>query len=222
MDTTTLTIPELQAGFLLIMPLIERHGRVYFRHLKAEAKEEALCEMVALCWAWYLRLMQRGKDATQFPTVLADYAAKAVRCGRRLCGHEKAKDVLSPVARHRHHFEVERLAGSTQVPHEQLYGEVDGQRHLDAFEERLRDNTQTPVIDQVCFRQDFPSWLATHTDRHRRLIGDLMLGERTMDMARKYGLSPARISQLRGEFHRDWLAFCDDLPAHAHGTPAVV
>jgi len=37
----------------------------------------------------------------------------------------------------------------------------------------------------------------------------MLVGERTLDLARKHGLSPARVSQLRREFHRDWNQFTD-------------
>jgi hypothetical protein len=35
-----------------------------------------------------------------------------------------------------------------------------------------------------------------------------MAGDRTMDVAAKHGLSPARVSQLR-EFLEDWTRFCE-------------
>ena len=34
-----------------------------------------------------------------------------------------------------------------------------------------------------------------------------MTGERTLDVSRKHGLTPARISQLRRDFHDDWERF---------------
>jgi hypothetical protein len=37
-----------------------------------------------------------------------------------------------------------------------------------------------------------------------RVLDDLMLGERTLDVAGKHGLSPGRVSQLRRELHDDW------------------
>jgi hypothetical protein len=58
--------------------------------------------MVALLWHWHLRLAQRGKDVTRFPSALASFAARAVRSGRRVYGQEKDKDVLSPLAQTRH------------------------------------------------------------------------------------------------------------------------
>ena len=88
------------------------------------------------------------------------------------------------------------------------------------FLEALIDNTQTPPDEQAAFRIDFPAWIKTHSDRNRRLIEDLMLGERTFIVAAKYGLSAARISQLRREFQVDWLRFIAD-PAEAD-TPILV
>ena len=74
--------------------------------------------------------------------------------------------------------------------------------------EALADNTRSPVDEQAAFRIDFPSWLSTLSDRDRRVAEGLMLGERTLDVARWHGLSPARISQLRREFLGRWGAFC--------------
>jgi hypothetical protein len=39
-----------------------------------------------------------------------------------------------------------------------------------------------------------------------------MLGERTLDVAGKYGLSPGRVSQLRRQFHDDWRRYLSDPP----------
>ena len=61
----------------------------------------------------------------------------------------RAREVLSPVAQRKGGFRVEHLPASTHSPHEQLYATPRGQALLDAFEERLRDNTLTPVPDQV-------------------------------------------------------------------------
>jgi hypothetical protein len=83
-----------------------------------------------------------------------------------------------------------------------------GQRLHDAFEERLRDNMQTPVVEQVVFRIDFRDWLATLSGRNRQVVDDLMAGEGTGEVARKFGLSPGRVSQLRRQFEGDWGVFC--------------
>jgi hypothetical protein len=197
----------LGARFLVLLPRIELHARIYYRFLKSDHKEEAVAETVALAWHWFLRLTARGKDATQFVSALASYAARAVLSGRRLCGQLPASDVLSEVAQRRHGFTVQALPQSTRHPFQEVHTCVDGQRHIDAMEEMLHDNTVTPPPDQVVFRLDFRDWRRTRTCRDRRILDDLMVGERTSAVARKYGLTPSRVSQLRREFRADWEAF---------------
>jgi hypothetical protein len=200
---------QLHAEFLALLSTIETHGRVHFRHLKStEQKDDAIAEMVAISWKWFLRLKERGKDVAQFPSVLASFAAKAVRSGRRLCGQDSAKDVLSPRAQRLHGFGTSRLPEVSTLS-------------TNPLEEALQDNMQTPVPDQVAFRQDFPAWQRSRTDRDRRIIDDLMVGERTLAVADKYGLSPARVSQLRNEFHQDWQSFCEEDSADQSGAASL-
>jgi hypothetical protein len=195
------SLDALQAVFLdLVPPKVLSHGRVYFRHLRsAELKEEYIAEMVALCWAWHRRLAERGKDSTRFPTALATFAARAVRSGRRLAGMERTKDVLSPLAQQRKGFAVCKLPDCSTL---------DGS----PLDEALHDNTMSPPDQQAMFRIDFPAWRASRTERDRLVLDDLMLGERTLDVAGKHGLSPGRVSQLRREFHDDWEHFCAGPP----------
>jgi hypothetical protein len=192
---------------------MELHARVYFRGLRCPAHQaEAVAETLALCWQYFVRLVERGKDPLAFPTVLAAYAARHVKCGRRLCGLEHGKDVMSSLAQRRHGFAVEQLPASTATSFEERYTTGVGQRRQDAYEERLRDNTVTPVVEQVCFRLDFPAWLRTLTARERRLVRAMAQGERTLDLGRRFGLSAARVSQLRRELHNDWRHFLGEDP----------
>jgi hypothetical protein len=185
----------LHARFLSILPRIVTHGRVYFRHLRRADQEEAVQETVALCWKWFVRLAGRGKDAARFPSALASYAARAVRGGRRVCGQERGRDALSPLAQRRRGFAVGRLPDVSTLSDNPL-------------SEALADNTQTPPDEQCAFRLDFPAWRGSRAERDRRIIDELMRGERTRDVAGRHGLSPARVSQLRHEFHDDWARFC--------------
>jgi hypothetical protein len=198
---------RLQAAFLLILPQIETHARIWSRHLACPGlKEDFVSEAVALAWKSFLRLAERGRDATQFASALASLAVRAVRSGRRLCGQQRSRDAMSPSAQRRHGFLVEELL--PPAVHERLRHEPLGQRRQDAFEERLRDNAQTPVADQVVFRCDFPAWLLTLSRRDHRVVDELVAGEGTGDVARKFGLSPGRVSQLRRQFQGDWQRFC--------------
>ena len=207
----TPTSPHLHTAFLSILSRIETHARVSCRGLRCpHSREEFRAEVVALCWQWFVRLVEKGKDPLQFPMALAAYAARAVRSGRRLTGQERSKDALSPLAQRRHGFRVGPLPTSTRRPHDGFHG----RQAPDAFEERLRDNAVTPPPDAAAFRIDFPDWLRTRTDRDRRLIEGLMRDERTLDLASRHGLSPSRVSQLRREFKEDWRHFCGlDSPA---------
>jgi hypothetical protein len=195
-------LPRLRARFLAALARIERHARLAFRHVKCPVQqEEARAEAVALAWLWFVRLARRDIDAGAFVSALARYAARAVRSGRRLCGQEKAQDVLSPRAQRRCGFRVAALpVGSAVAGH--------------PYDEALQDNTQTPVPEQVSFRCDFPQWRRTRTRRDRRLMDALMRGERACDVARAFGLSAARVAQLRRAFHADWRRFTAD-PADA-------
>ena len=129
---SALSLHELQARFLSILPRIELHGRISFRHLRcADLRADAVAEMVGLAWKWHLRLAERGKDATQFPSTLATFAARAVKTGRRVCGCERSRDVLSPTAQQRHHFAVECLPDFSTLSGGPLVGGV-ARQHADA------------------------------------------------------------------------------------------
>ena len=199
---------RLAARFLLLLPRIETHARISFADVACPAtRADHVAETVALAWRWYVRLAQRGKDANDFPAAFAGRAAQAVRSGRRLCGQERAKDVLSPSARRRHGFAVEALPARTAAPVVELYARPGGQEAQDAFEERLRDNTVTPVPAQVAFRLDWPAFKRTLGRRDRALLDYLALGHGATGAARRFGLSVGRVSQLRGAWCRAWRRF---------------
>jgi hypothetical protein len=186
---------QLQTSFLAVLPRIETHARIYFRHLRCpHQREEAVAECLALCWLWFVRLVRRGKNPDAFITVLADFAARAVSSGRRVCGQEKVNEVLSLRAQRRHGFTVQRLHPCGSPPGS-------------PWEEAVQDNTQTPVVEQVIFRVEFPIWRSRRNKRDRRLIDRLLLGERTGTVAQAFDLSPGRVAQLRRQFHADWLRF---------------
>src|SRR5579859_1946459 len=155
---------SLHASFLLILPRIRTHGRVYFRSLDREKREELISEMMALCWRWFVRLAENGKDGSRFPSALATFSARAVRSGRRCAGQERARDVLSSFAQQRHGFTVGTLP-DRDTPASNLLIEA------------LADNTHTPPPEAAAFRCDFPAWRRTRTERDRRMIDELMVGE---------------------------------------------
>ena len=109
-QTATPSLTDLQVRFLEICERIETHARIYFRNVKCWVKRsDFVAETIALAWKWFRRLAQQGKDAREFASVLACYAARAVKCGRRVTKQLKAQDVLSEVAQQRHGFYVGKI-----------------------------------------------------------------------------------------------------------------
>jgi DNA-directed RNA polymerase specialized sigma24 family protein len=192
-------LAHLHTSFLaIVLPRVLSHGRVCFRGIRCpHRREDAIQDMIGKAWTWHLRLAEKGKDATAFPTVLACYAARAVRSGSRLVGQERANDVLSTVAQQRRHFFVGKLPDFETLTDHPVC-------------EALLDNTKSPPDETVGFKLDFMAWLASLTERDRSIIEDLMIGERALDVANKYRMSAARISQKRREFWWDWLVFLGD------------
>ncbi|MCI0458491.1 MAG: hypothetical protein L0Z62_16120, partial [Gemmataceae bacterium] len=165
----------LHAGYLALLPRLIEHGQISFRLVKCpQRKEEYLAEIQALGWKWYVRLIEQGKDPASFPSALATFLARAVSSGRRLCGQDRAKDVLSPRAQGLQGFTVATLP---------TYSTLDS----NPLEEALQDNTRSEVPEAVAFKLDFPCWRATRCRRDRRLMDRLMVGERTLDVARRFG-----------------------------------
>jgi hypothetical protein len=194
---TVSSLDQVLADFSAAQPRITRHARVFFRYVRCRHKKaDCISEVVALCWKWWLSLVGVGKNPKAFVSVLASYAARAVKSGRRLCGQLKSKDVLSELAQQRHGFYVGKLPDySTES--------------CNPLAEALTDNTRSDIPTQVHFRCDFPTWLKTRTQRDRRIIHDMLLNTRTKDLARKHRKSEGRISQLRREYHQDWCQFTD-------------
>jgi hypothetical protein len=210
-DVYAASINRLHRQFLAILPRIEKHARIHFRFLRClSTRDDAVAEVVAIAWRWFLHITEQGKDVNDFVTTLADFAVRHVRSGRRLCGQERAKDALSPRARRIKGFRVESLPTSTQRSYSTVFNDPRGQQMMDAFEERLQDNTITPPPDAAAFRIDYPTWLGQLGERHRTIAEDMALDFGTKELATRHKVSPGRISQLRRELHRDWMRFHGD------------
>lgn len=185
--------PSWQPGFLQMLPEIQRHLRGYFAHLGADAQEEALQEAVANCLVVYRRLFLQGRVALAYPSVLARFAVLQVRAGRRIGTTLNVRDVSSAYC---------QLAKGIRL------------QRLDAYCRRRRQwipaavtDPRAPVADQAALRVDLPSWLATLSRRNRRIAWNLACGATTSEVARQFGLSAGRVSQLRGELVRSWHDF---------------
>jgi len=182
-----------QERFVALLPMILNNVAPAFHKLRPEAKAEAVQEALANACVAYARLVERGKESLAFATVLARYAVAQVRTGRQVGGRINIRDVSSGYAQFRKQFRLERL---------DRYDPEQG-----CWQEAVVEDYKTPVPDQVSFRIDFPAWLSSLSRRDRKIAKNLADGQSTSEVARRFGLSLGRVSQLRREFERSWLAF---------------
>ncbi|MCH7687365.1 MAG: hypothetical protein IH899_11900 [Planctomycetes bacterium] len=175
--------PAWHPAFLEMLPAIQRHARISFRHLDAEAREDLVQEVIANSLVAFLRLFSLGKAELAYPSVLARYGVAQARDGRRVGGRLNANDVLSRYAQRRRGFEVEWI--DHMMP---------------------EDRSATPA-EVATARMDIRAWLETLTPRNREIASLLAVGESTGETAKRFGLSSGRISQLRGELCGSWGKF---------------
>jgi hypothetical protein len=168
-----------QAGFLKMLPILERYARNAFRGLRNEAREDAVCEAIANCLCAYHRLHERNEIHRAFASSLVRYAVARYHAGRRVGAAWRSRDVYSTQARQEVGFEIRSFEAT---------GEQNG-----AWLECVTDNRRTPVPDQAHFRLEFPRWLEAQTNRNRQIAETLALGHSTGEVARKLKLSPGRV-----------------------------
>jgi hypothetical protein len=126
------------AGFLAMLPAIQFNARIAFRHLKPEAREEAVAECLANALVAYTRLYALGKVDLAYPTVLARYAVAQVKDGRKVGGHLNICDVSSTYCQRQKRINVERLDHFDEE--ENVWQEA-----------VVQDTRMAPVPEIVCF-----------------------------------------------------------------------
>jgi hypothetical protein len=181
------------AGFLAMLPQILSAARFSFRHFHSDAREEAIQEVVANAAVACERLHSLGKADLAYPSVLARYGIAKTRAGYKTGSQLNCHDVHSRYARLKKGFKVESLQRLNP--------------RTGTWAELLVEDRRTPPPDQAAFRIDFPAWLARRSRRDRRVAASLARGDRTQEVAHRFGLSPARISQLRRELEHSWREF---------------
>jgi len=193
--------PRWHRVFLKMVPKIVRHAKFSFRHLRSEARQDFIQEVVANAFVAFEALVRRGKMSLAYPTVLARYAAAQIKDGRRVGASLNVHDVLSGYAQKHKGFKVERL---------DHYDVEDKGWHQILVE----DKTCGPA-DIARTRIDFGDWLGSIKRRDRRIAEFLALGNRTDDTARKFKVSEGRVSQLRRELGESWKKFTGEEDCNA-------
>jgi hypothetical protein len=197
---------DLQGEFEAMLPKITQYLASVFRFVRCvSTRNDRIAEGVALCWKWFIRMKQQGKEPSEFVTTMARYAARAVRVGRTLCGQQKSKDVLSLTAKIKYGVSVVQFAAKVFPEHKERPAPVPDEAVI--YEQHVSDDTQTPVPDQVAFRVDWPVFLETLTPRDRGIAAFLALGHQATEAAKEFSVSLPRISQVRKDWQRRWSEF---------------
>lgn len=183
----------LNQRFQDILPQIRNCAEFAFRRLKHADREDAIQDVIAQCYFTFGRMAREGGQDRVFPTVLARFAIRRYRSGRRASGTVTKQDSGLAI--------TERDDGD----------QVRGRSHCRSSRwwEFLVEDRRTPVPDQVSLRVDFPAWLSQLSLCQRRVAEMFVSGDRPVEVARAMRVSPARISQIRKGLREDWEKFHD-------------
>jgi hypothetical protein len=201
------TKPDSHAAFLAMLPAIRRTAQISFRKVRPELRSELIEEVVANSFVAYTRLAARGQADRALPSPLARFAIAQVRVGRRVGNHLRIRDVLSNYAQFQKGFQVERL---DQFDEEE-----------DCWQQILIEDKRATPADVAACRIDFAEWLRRLTARLRKIALALASGETTKGAAEQFGLSPARISQLREWLKKSWETFQGEAEIPGRPQPAA-
>lgn len=182
-----------QDRFLALLPSIRRHANLRFRTLSPELCEELVQETIVRALHDYVRLVERGKEHLAFAGPLARFAAAQVRQGRRVGGKLNIRDVSSEYCRTRKGVFLKSLDRADNAS--------------GRWQEALVEDRGSTPAEIAAARIDVCEWLKTLSRRSCRLAERLAMGETTSGAARIFGISAARVSQLRRELQDAWEAF---------------
>jgi hypothetical protein len=188
--------PVWHAAFEAMLPIIENHAKIAFRHLDPEAREEAVQETVCNACQAYARLVELGKTDVAYPGVLARLGVSQTRAGRKVAGKLNCRDVLSPYCQRKKNLVVERLHHHDSEE--------------DSWAEILVEDKHAGPAETAIIRVDFAAWLQCLPRRLRKVATFLAKGETTTAAAKRFHLSQGRISQIRRELFLAWHHFQGD------------
>jgi len=185
--------PAWHEIFLRMAPAIERHAKIAFRGLRAEARAETVQDVLCNVCSAMAGLAEPGKLDLAYPSVLARFGVAQVKDGRKVGCPLNVRDVSSPYCQRARGVVMERL--DKYDAEEECWQEV-----------LVPDRTCTPA-QLAASRIDFPAWLQTLKPRDRKIAMKLATGETTSKVGRLHRISAGRVSQLRRELHEAWLRF---------------
>lgn len=187
--------PAWHAGFLALLPRIRDQLRFGFRKLPSHERAEAMAEAIANIAISYAQLHERRQETVAFASTLADYAIRHYFAGRRVGCSLNKSDISSPYAQRQRGFYVKSL---------------DQRDPTGAWKEVVVEDRRSTPAEIAASRIDLHDWFDQLTTLKRGVAQTLSTGESTQETARRFQVTPGRISQIRRELETDWAEFQGD------------
>jgi len=176
-----------------MLPAIQRQAKITFACFDNDTREEAIQETVCNACLAYAKLAKQGRVEVATKTSLARYAVAQVKAGRRVGCTMNCDDITSWYCQKRTGVTIQSMATSV----EQSCG----------WQEMLVEDRSVSPADLAASRIDYASFLQTLSDRIRQIAETLSTGETTKRVAKLFGLSAGRVSQIRRELKTAWESF---------------
>ena len=179
---------ETHEAFARMTPSIRTVASYEFRRVPRWCREELINDAIARAYVAFAALAARGKTSVAYPSVLGRFAVKQIRSGRQLGCRQNVNEVLSPHAQRVRKFQVQSQQGQATGT---------------SWEDLVQGRGASPAEIAAC-RIDFRSWLSQLGSFQRQIALRLAAGDTPGEAARRFQLSPARISQIRVLLREDW------------------
>jgi len=189
---------DWQERFSRLLPTIRQNAHYAFRRFPAEARQEAIQDVIVACLASFHSLVQQGREEVATASSLARYAVAHYRVGRSVAYAMNCDDVTSAYCQHLTGIRVESL--QQYDTHECRWLEI-----------LVEDQRATPA-DVAITRIDFQEWPSSLSPRMRKLAETLATGESTSAVAELFRVSAGRISQVRRRLMETWDKFHAEEP----------
>jgi hypothetical protein len=167
---------------------------------------DAIQEVVVSAFVSYVRLVERGKADLTYAGPLARYAACQYFRGRRVGNPMNGHDITSAYCQRRKKIMVEQLDRFDDPTSE--------------WEQLVVEDKHSTPAEVASIRIDFRAWLESLPVRTRQVAESLATGEATSHVARMFGCSASRISQLRRELFNGWQGFQGEGTLATSAVPA--
>ena len=195
------------AEFLKMLPAIQRRASFAFKRLPEEARQDLIEEVVAHALVAFKALYDKGKQELAYPTVLARYGILQAKVGRKVGLRLNVRDVSSEYCQRSKGITLERL------------DKFDCE--AGAWLEVLVEDRGAGPAETAAARIDVNDWFHSLRPRDRRIAEALAVGHTTGEVARRFRVSPGRISQKRREFFDSWRTFQGEEPSAKRAARAV-